>query len=200
MKTPSGIRVDKIASFRLRRNHLLDAAPQKQDVVTICRDMCGVQAQVMSAAYLQLWTRNHALTRPEIENALLKTRTLVKTSLMRQTLHLIPTDEFPLYIAALRPSRLAQAMRVMERCGITRDESAALIPLIMETLSAGPLSRPAIAAAIRPKASKRVRFWMEKLLELGSPPRGRGIGLLRPGRGQRHRFHTRRPLAAEPEA
>src|SRR5580698_1800976 len=175
MKTPSGIRVDKIASFRLRRNHLLDAAPENRDPVTICRDMCGVQAQVMSAAYLQLWTRNHAVTRAQIENALWKTRTLVKTSVMRQTLHLIPTDEFPLYIAALRPSRFAQAIRVMDRCGITRDESEALIPLIMQTLSAGPLSRPAIAAAIRPKASKRVRFWMENSWSLVRLPVAEGL-------------------------
>src|SRR5271168_5331848 len=141
MKIPSGIRADKIASFRLRRHHLSNAATEGQDAVTICRDMCGVQAQVMSAAYLQLWTRNHAITRAEIENALWKTRALVKTSLMRQTLHLVPTDEFAIYIAALRPSRLAQAMRVMDRCGITREESEALIPSIMEILSAGPLSR-----------------------------------------------------------
>jgi uncharacterized protein YcaQ len=174
-KAPSPTSTEAIASFRLRRHHLVEDSPQKQDVVTICRDMCGVQAQVMSAAYLQLWTRNHALTRPEIENALLKTRTLVKTSLMRQTLHLIPTDEFPLYIAGLRPSRFAQAMRVMERCGITREESETLVPLIMETLSAGPLSRPAIAAAIRPKASKQVRFWMENSWSLVRLPVAEGL-------------------------
>jgi len=137
--------------------------------------MCGVQAQVMSAAYLQLWTRNHAITRAEIESALWKDRTLVKTSLMRQTLHLIPTDEFLLYIAALRPSRIAQAMRVMDRCGITRDESEALIPLIMKTLSAGPLNRPAIAAALRPKASKQVRFWMENSWSLVRLPVAEGL-------------------------
>jgi uncharacterized protein YcaQ len=129
----------------------------------------------MSAAYLQLWTRNHALRRAGIEDALWKSRTLVKTSLMRQTLHLIPTDEFPLYIAALRPSRYAQAMRVMDRCGITRDESEALIRLIMRSLSAGPLSRPAIAAAIRPKASKRVRFWMENSWSLVRLPVAEGL-------------------------
>jgi len=174
-KTPSQTRIEAIATFRLRRHHLLEDPAQEQDAVTICRDMCGVQAQVMSAAYLQLWTRNRAITRPEIESTLWKTRTLVKTSLMRQTLHLIPTDEFPLYIAALRPSRFAQAMRVMDRCGITRDESEALIPLIMETLSAGPLSRPAIAAAIRPKASKRVRFWMENSWSLVRLPVAEGL-------------------------
>jgi uncharacterized protein YcaQ len=172
-KTPSRNRIDAIATFRLRRHHLLDEPPA--DAITICRDMCGVQAQVMSAAYLQLWTRNHTLRRAGIEDALWKSRSLVKTSLMRQTLHLIPTDEFPLYIAALRPSRYAQAMRVMDRCGITRDESEALVPLIMKTLSEGPLSRPAIAAAIRPKASKRVRFWMENSWSLVRLPVAEGL-------------------------
>jgi uncharacterized protein YcaQ len=179
-KTPSRTQIDRVASFRLRRHHLLDEPPA--DAVTISRDMCGVQAQVMGPARLQLWTRNHALTRVEIEDALWKSRTLVKTSLMRQTLHLIPTDEFPLYIAALRPSRFAQAMRVMERCGITRDESEALIPLIMQALSAGPLSRPAIAAALRPKASKAVRFWMENSWSLVRLPVA--AGLICYGRGE----------------
>jgi hypothetical protein len=174
-KATSPIQNEAIASFRLRHQHLAEPRAQKQDVVTICRDVCGVQAQVMSAAYLQLWTRNHAITRPQIENALWKTRTLVKTSLMRQTLHLIPTDEFLLYIAALRPSRFAQAMRVMERFSITPAESEALIPLIMETLSAGPLSRPAIAAAIRPKASKQVRSWMENSWSLVRLPVAEGL-------------------------
>jgi uncharacterized protein YcaQ len=94
---------------------------------------------------------------------------------MRQTLHFIPTDEFAIYIAALRPSRFAQAMRVMDRCGIAREESEGLIPVIMETLAAGPLSRPAIAAAIRPKASKQVRFWMENSWSLVRLPVAEGL-------------------------
>src|SRR5437660_442360 len=142
-KTPLSIPAGAIARFRLRRHHLLDETPA--DAVTICRDMCGVQAQVMSAACLQLWTRNHAITRGGIENALWKTRTLVKTSLMRQTLHLIPADEFPLYIAALRQCRLADALRVMARFGIAREEGEAIIPLIIKALSSGPLGRPQIA-------------------------------------------------------
>src|ERR1700691_1238755 len=91
---------EAISRFRLRRHHLLNEAPA--GAVTICRDVCGVQAQVMSSAFLQLWARNHALTRAEIEAALWQDRTLIKTSLMRQTLHLIPSDEFPLYIAAVK--------------------------------------------------------------------------------------------------
>ena len=79
---------EQIHAFRLRRHHLLDQSGK--DLVTICRDVCGVQAQIMSAAQLQLWARNHAITPAIVNDALLNSRTLVKTSLMRQTLHWFP--------------------------------------------------------------------------------------------------------------
>src|SRR5215831_1626822 len=94
---------EQIHAFRLRRHHLLDQSAK--DLVTICRDVCGVQAQIMSAAQLQLWARNHAITPAAVNDALWKTRSLVKTSLMRQTLHLVPTEDFPLYIAAHKSAR-----------------------------------------------------------------------------------------------
>jgi hypothetical protein len=158
-KTALHISDEMISRFRLQRHHLSDEEPA--DATAICRDVCGVQAQVMSSAFLQLWTRNHSVTRAEIENALWQSRTLVKTSLMRQTLHLIPTDEFHVYIAALRSSRVMAALRVMARFGIAREEGESLTPLILEALATQSLARPAIAAAIRPRVSKRVRLWME---------------------------------------
>jgi hypothetical protein len=150
---------EEVSGFRLRRHHLLDQPPANP--VAICRDVCGVQAQVMSAAYLQLWARNHALRRGEIENTLWKERALVKTSLMRQTLHFIPTDEFPLYISALRSSRRAGVLRVMARCGISEEDADAMTPVILRTLGNGPCKRAEIVAALRPKANKAVRFWLE---------------------------------------
>ncbi len=153
---------DSIDTFRLRRHHLLDDDSGGADPVTICRDMCGVQAQVMSAAYLQIWARNHTITRTQVEDALWKSRTLVKTSLMRQTLHIIPSDEFALYIAAQRPSRVAQGLRVMARFGIKGEEANATTEVILKILSAGPLPRPEILAALRPQVSKRVHAWAEK--------------------------------------
>jgi len=172
-KTPSRARIDPIASFRLRRHHLLDEPPA--DAVTICRDVCGVQAQVMSAAYLQLWTRNHAITRAEIESALWKTRTLVKTSLMRQTLHLIPTDEFSLYISALRACRRAGALRVMERCGISAQEAEDITQATLQVLANGPCGRAEIVAALRPGASKGARFWIENSWGLVRVPVADGL-------------------------
>lgn len=145
------------------------------EVVTICRDVCGVQAQVMTSAFLQLWARNHAITRAEIESALWRDRTLVKTSLMRQTLHLIPADEFHLYIAAVKSSRMAGTLRIMARFGIDREEADALTAQIMDSLSKGALGRPAITAAVRPKVSKRVRAWMDKVFSIVRLPVFEGL-------------------------
>src|ERR1051326_890299 len=91
---------EQIHAFRLRRHHLLDQSAK--DLITICRDVCGVQAQIMSGAQLQLWARNHAITPAMVNDALWKNRSLVKTSLMRQPLNLVPPDEFSLYIPAKR--------------------------------------------------------------------------------------------------
>jgi hypothetical protein len=171
--SPSNGSLEAISRFRLGRHHLLDESPA--DAVTICRDICGVQAQVMSSAFLQLWARNHALTRSQIEAALWQNRTLVKTSLMRQTLHLVPADEFLLYIAAVKSSRMAGGLRIMAKFGIVREEADALTALIMDSLSSGPLGRPAITAAVRPKVSKRVRSWMEKVFSIVRLPVFEGL-------------------------
>lgn len=149
----------QVSGFRLSRHHLLDERPA--DSVTICRDVCGIQAQVMSAGYLQLWARNHALARGDIEDALWKKRTLVKTSLMRQTLHFVPTDEFPLYISALRDCRRAGALRIMARCGIGAEEAEDITRATVKVLAKGPCGRLEIIKALLPKASKAARFWFE---------------------------------------
>ncbi|MFL6386351.1 MAG: winged helix DNA-binding domain-containing protein [Terriglobales bacterium] len=177
---------EQIHAFRLRRHHLLDQSGK--DLVTICRDVCGVQAQIMSAAQLQLWARNHAITPAMVNDALWKTRSLVKTSLMRQTLHLVPADEFPLYIAAHKNARAKAVLSIMARCKITRDEADALSALILEQLKAGPAPRAAITAAVRPKVSKRLRTWMDKVWSIVRLPVIEGLVCYGRGEGNQATF------------
>src|SRR6478609_6997742 len=177
---------EQIHAFRLRRHHLLDQSPK--NLVTICRDVCGVQAQIMSAAQLQLWARNHAITQAAVNDALWKTRSLVKTSLMRQTLHLVPADEFPLYIAAHKNARAKAVLSIMARCKITRAEADALTALILEELKAGPAPRAAITAAVRPKVSKRLRVWMDKVWSIVRLPVIEGQVCYGPGEGNQATF------------
>lgn len=184
-RTPS-ITPAQIHALRLHRHHLLDREPAGP--VTLCRDVCGVQAQLTQAAYLQLWARDHSLTRSQIENCLWKQRSLVKTSLMRQTLHLIPADEFSIYIPALKRSRIKAAFSVMARFKISHDEADDLTALILEALSAGPLDRTAIRAAVGPKVSKRVRSWMSKVWSILRFPVAEGLVCYGPGEGNQVTF------------
>jgi len=142
----------------------------------------------MSAAQLQLWTRNHAITPEMVNDALWKTRSLVKTSLMRQTLHLVPADEFPLYIAAHKNARAKAVLSIMARCKITREEADALTALILEELKAGPAPRAAITAAVRPKVSKRLRVWMDKVWSIVRLPVIEGLVCYGPGEGNQATF------------
>ncbi|HEY2912746.1 MAG TPA: winged helix DNA-binding domain-containing protein [Candidatus Angelobacter sp.] len=177
---------EQIHAFRLRRHHLVDQSAK--DLVTICRDVCGVQAQIMSAAQLQLWARNHAITPDAVNDALWKTRSLVKTSLMRQTLHLVPADEFPLYIAAHKSARAKAVLSIMARCKITRDEADGLSALILEELKAGPAARAAITSAVRPKVSKRLRVWMDRVWSIVRLPVIEGLVCYGPGEGNQATF------------
>jgi hypothetical protein len=177
---------EQIHAFRLRRHHLLDRSAK--DLVPICRDVCGVQAQIMSAAQLQLWARNHAITPAVVNDALWKTRSLVKTSLMRQTLHLVPADEFPLYIAAHKNARAKAVLSIMARCKVTRDEADVLSALILEELKDGPAPRAAITAAVRPKVSKRLRVWMDKVWSIIRLPVIEGLVCYGPGEGNQATF------------
>jgi hypothetical protein len=70
-------------------------------VVDSARRLAGVQAQVMSSAELAIGIRTGAHP-TEVRKALWTHRTLVKTWAMRGTLHLLPSDELPTWVGALR--------------------------------------------------------------------------------------------------
>lgn len=152
---------EQVAAFRLARQHL--AGDGRANVATICRDACGMQAQVHSAAVLALWARNHRLTRAQIDSALWQQRALVKTSVMRGTLHLLAAEDFPLYIAALRASRLRAMRGVMARSGVTASEGDAARDAAIAALAAGPATRRELQARVlsRIAFSKRARKWFD---------------------------------------
>jgi hypothetical protein len=177
---------DHVARFRLRRHHLLTAGTA--DPVTICRDICCAQAQLTSCAHLQIRARNPRTTRVEIEAALWKSRALVKTWLMRRTLHYVPADEFAMYIAALRASRVHALFNVMKRCGITAAESDQLTEWIVAEVAPGPVSQPAIRAAVRPKVKPHVRKWMDKVSSIVQVPIAEGLICYGGGEGNAAKF------------
>jgi hypothetical protein len=176
----------QIHAFRLRRHHLLDRTAK--NLVTICRDVCGVQAQIMSAAQLQFWARNPAITPEGVHDALFKTRSLVKTTLMRQTLHLVPADDFLLYIAAQKTTRTRTVLVRMAKFKITREVAEGLSQMILDVLKTGPAPRTAITAAVLPKASRRIRAWMAESWSMVRLPVAGGQICYGPGEGNQVTF------------
>ncbi len=152
----------QVLAFRLVRHHLADKS--RADLVAISRDVCGLQAQVPSAAELQLWARINGLARQDIHSTLLESRTLVKTSCMRHTLHLIPAAEFFVYINALKPSRIREMRKIMSRYSVTQKDADGVTKAVVDTLSTGPMTRQELTKGILPqkKMGKKARTWFEQ--------------------------------------
>ena len=170
-----------IAAFRMARHHLIQ--PSRGDVLSVASDICGAQAQVLSAGELQLAMRSAKVTRAEIHGALWKSRTLVRAFVQRQTLHLIPATDFPVYIAALKRSRLAAVLRLMARCGVSAQGAEAITKSVCEELSAGPLTKQELTERVKAKARGNARKWMDLVWTVARPAFVQGLVCYGPPRG-----------------
>jgi len=130
-------------------------------IVDVCRDVCGIQAQVMSAAELSLWTRRRSTTRDEVRSGLWKTRELVKTTSMRRTLHLLPSRDFQMYIAAMRDWSMSQTRNLLRRIGASGSHVDTMIAVVMDALADGPKTQQDLIARARVKAGRGMRKWLE---------------------------------------
>jgi hypothetical protein len=92
---------DEVRASRVARSHLAKRAPAAQ-LVEVVRDVCGIHAQVMGSAQLQLAARVEGITRADVREALWERRTIAKTWTTRGTLHIHPADELALWTAARR--------------------------------------------------------------------------------------------------
>src|SRR2546427_10238158 len=84
---------EQIAAFRLSRHHLIKRAPASA-LIQVAGDMGGAQAQFLSPAQISLWARTRSLRVNDVDNALWRDRTLVKSWGIRGTLPLIPSPGF----------------------------------------------------------------------------------------------------------
>jgi len=135
---------EQVAAFRLSRHHLLRRAPAK-DLVAVTGDMAGAQAQLLSAAQTQLWSRVSDLRVADVEEAL-KKRTLVKAACMRQTLFLVPSRELAIFVRG-SSRRAEKEIRWTLGKGVPERVIIAAIEATLETLDQ-PLTRPEIAERV----------------------------------------------------
>jgi uncharacterized protein YcaQ len=87
-------------AWRTGRHHLIRRG-KPADLLRVVSDICGLHAQLMSSAELSLWARIDGLERDALHEALWEQRSLVKLWATRGTLHLLPSTELGVWIAAL---------------------------------------------------------------------------------------------------
>lgn len=156
------------AAFRLARQHLAGsgrsvagrhAAASLADVV---RDTAGIQAQVMSAGELSIWTRRRATTRAEIQRALWEARELVRTSAMRLTLHLVPSGDLAIYVAATKAMAFRRIEYWLGRMGATPPQLRKMVDCVVDTLDDGrPRTQQELIAAAKKKVGRGMGKWLD---------------------------------------
>ena len=177
------------AAFRLERHHLGRRVEiGRSTVVDAVRDSAGIQAQVMSAAELAVWTRRGAATRDEIRTALWERRDVVRTSAMRLTLHLIPAQDLSTVITAMRPMAMATLQRWQGRVGARPDQVRTMIDAVIDALDGGPRTQQELIACARKKAGKGMRTWLEHAWSAVRPAVIDGLIVYGPPRGAQATF------------
>jgi len=115
----------------------------------VVRDIAGLHAQVMSSAELTLWARAAGVGPDLVASALWEQKTLVKTWAMRGTLHLLPADELPLWVAAqamLKPRHETGSW--LKYHGLTAAQAAAMLDAIPAALDGRWLTREELAIEV----------------------------------------------------
>jgi hypothetical protein len=121
----------------------------------VVRAVCGVHAQMLPAAELSLGLRLVGATRQDVQAALWKRRSLVKTYGLRGTIHLFPSDELPMWVAAFRANRRPDEARWLAQMGLEMAQKEAIITAIGGALDGRCLTREELGLEV----ARRVGSW-----------------------------------------
>jgi hypothetical protein len=197
-----------VHAFRLERHHLVTRAPKSQ-MDRVVGDIGGAQAQVMSFAELQIAVRVEC-TPDDIRDALWKRKTLVKTWLMRGTLHLARSSDLPIYAGALSAYTLRNVNAWLKYLKLTGPQMNNLFDRIGGTLDGTPITREELIAVVGRGQTPHVRQILKSgwggLLKPAArkgwlcfgPNRGQSVTFVRPEKWL-NKWHELEPEAANAE-
>jgi len=147
---PEEVLLKRVSRFYFLKHHLLCKA-EKSDIEEVVKDVCGLQAQAVLTPYLSLWNRVEKFERSMLDEALYKAKTLVRIWCMRGTLHVISSNDLPIYNKALRRMWFEHHGRFMKSPDWPpiEERKSVVYPKIIEALSDKPLKREEFIAKVR---------------------------------------------------
>ena len=126
---------NQVRRLRLRAQRLIPflAAPGIS-VEQVLTEVCGVQAQELAAARLSLRVRTVGLAQAEIESARQVARSLVRTWVMRGTLHLMTTQDARWMVPLLAPLMIQGNRKRMVALGWDEERTRRGLQVLEKTL------------------------------------------------------------------
>jgi hypothetical protein len=128
--------------WTLARQFLLERV--QLDAATAIERLAGMQAQYPSSPYIALWSRLEGFQRSDLEAALRGDR-VVKTTVMRGTLHLVPTNKLAHYRVGAGSSYYDRTARQLAEHGVDLE---AIRAAVLEAVADRPHSRLEISQFI----------------------------------------------------
>lgn len=155
--------VERILTLRelnratLARQLLLERA--NLSALEAVKQLAGLQGQLSNPPYIGLWSRIHAFQREELTR-LLEQRHVVRTSMMRRTLHLATAEDYLRFRPALRSLHPRDLAASFDTSGMSHQECAHVIA----DLGAYVRERPRTNRDLRAKLVELVPGSDERLL------------------------------------
>ncbi len=138
--------VERVLAERVRAQVLTGVRPT--DPVEAVRRVGALQAQDPRALRLAIRARTTGVDAPAVHRALAEPGRLVVTWLMRGTLHAVPAGDARWLLALLRPPRSSGRTRRLA-LGLDDHVLDTALPIAVELLAAGPLTRSELADRLR---------------------------------------------------
>jgi hypothetical protein len=107
---------------------------------------------------------------------------------MRRTLHLRPSRDYPMYIAAMRDSSMAQTQNLLARIGSSSTHVYTMTAVVMDALADGPKTQQDLIARAKAKASTGMRQWLRFAWSAMRPAILEGLIVYGPPRGAEATF------------
>src|SRR3989442_2635476 len=136
---------ENVLAFRVQR-HNLDHRQAR--TIKLVAAVCGIHAQVMSAARGQFWARVEGIGPRDTHDGLWKQRSLVKTWCMRGTLHIVPKDDLDIFAGARRRVSTDRETQWMKYVGISYSDLDTVTHAIRAILEGTTLTRSELMKTI----------------------------------------------------
>lgn len=142
--------IDAARLPRLRAaTQLLHRPVSAKDPAEIARSIAGAQAQDVYAGPLTFRSRSRTLAATDVTRARTEERSLLRTWVMRTTIHLIPTDDGGWWLPLYEPGIERWSRRRLEQLGLpTTKQDKALRVAAKALADEGPLTRSEVRERI----------------------------------------------------